>query len=115
MALLQLVATGFMDKYHEEQDEQKSYEMKEFKLENDEHFIQYECDVVKIYNIIFETKENITIDEFIECVSKTSFGLIIGDIEIYEYDINLLINFNEIVKINNKFIIKIPEFLNFVF
>ena len=44
---------------------------------------------------------------------KTSFGLIIQDIDVYEYDLNLLINFDEIVKINNKFIIKIPEFLNF--
>jgi hypothetical protein len=66
-------------------------------------------DIAKIKFIIFESKENITKDNFINSIVNGLIRIQIGELVVGEYHLSLFTKLNDVIQVQNKFAIKIPQ------
>jgi hypothetical protein len=110
-AMLHLAAFDIHNFQYEHYDQQAKYEIREFYIRENICNLDRICDVMKIHSIVFTMDKNMTIEEFKLITKDTMIHLLSVQQILFSYDITFLSQFN-FEKCENKFIIKIPEFLN---
>jgi len=111
-ALMRLIATDHHDHLYEKPRDREQIDIKEFYVKQNMCNLDIVCDIIKINSIVFTMDTDMTIEEFIIASKDTSIHLLSVYQTLFSYDINFLMQFNSVEKYENKFIVKIPEFLN---
>jgi hypothetical protein len=112
LSLMQMVAYNSNDYKYEKPIDREINEIREYYVKNDICNLSRVCDVMKCHSIIFTMDQNMTIEEFTNITIDTMIHLVSINHVLFSYNINFLSQFNPVIKYENKFIIKIPEFLN---